>query len=68
MLVDVVPQHLGARHLDVLALRARGTVLNLRTTTSQKCKAVPYHSTLGSRVIKKKKRSILARGIFMFLP
>ena len=45
-----------------------GPVLNLRTTASQKCEAVPrrlafeahrplYHSILGMRVIKKKKRS-----------
>ena len=44
----------------------RGTVLVLRTTAKQKCGAVPkrariealrlvHHSTLGSRVIKKKK-------------
>jgi len=44
-----------------------GTVLNLRTTTLQKCEAVPrrarikahrlvYHSTLGLRVIKKKRK------------
>ena len=55
--------------MRILELRAvpMGTVLNLRTTTSPKCEAVPkgariqgsyhrlvYRSTLGSRVIKKK--------------
>jgi len=50
----------------VHAARLPGWVLNLRTTALQKCEAVPrrlvfkahrllYHSTLGLRVIKKKK-------------
>jgi len=59
---------LGAEFVDVEGcwdLMARQKlVLNLRTTTSQKCAAVPrrarvkgvYHTTLGWRVIKKKKK------------
>ena len=54
-------------------MNPRGTVLNLRTTTSQKYEAVPsglvfkahrlvYHSTLGSRVLMQKKKKKNLRG------
>ena len=54
---------------EVLGGVPRGTVINSKTTASQKCGAVRgelvckahillYHSTLGSRVMKKKKKLI----------